>query len=314
MTAGGGEPPSAGGAPTCYRHAGRETYIRCQRCERPICPDCMRDAAVGFQCPECVSQGARETRQHQAAYGGSRSGDPRLTSIALIVVNVAVWLGVISTGGGNGWLTRLLALLPAGQCSTADHRGYYPSVDEALCSTQSGTSWVEGVASGGWWQVVTSGFTHVEPMHIGFNMLALWFLGPQLEGVVGRARFLAVYFGSLLTASAAVMLAEQPEGSTLGASGAVFRADGRAAGGGLQGACQRPAAAVVGRPELRHHLRGQWDLLAGPPRRIPRRPRDRGDRGVRAARAAYAPIQWGGVGTIVVLAVVAIVARALVLA
>ena len=39
--------------PTCYRHPERETYIRCQRCDRPICPDCMRDAAVGFHCPAC---------------------------------------------------------------------------------------------------------------------------------------------------------------------------------------------------------------------------------------------------------------------
>ena len=58
--------------PTCYRHADRETHIRCQRCERPICPDCMRQAAVGFQCPDCVKEGARTTRQARTAYGGRR--------------------------------------------------------------------------------------------------------------------------------------------------------------------------------------------------------------------------------------------------
>ena len=36
-------------------------------------------------------------------------------------------------------------------------------------------------------------FTHVELLHIGFNMLALWVLGPQLELVLGRLRFLALY-------------------------------------------------------------------------------------------------------------------------
>ncbi len=64
--------------PVCYRHPDKETWIRCQRCDRPICPDCMRDASVGFQCPDCVKEGARSTRQGKAAYGGKRvTGNPR---------------------------------------------------------------------------------------------------------------------------------------------------------------------------------------------------------------------------------------------
>ena len=65
-------------------------------------------------------------------------------------------------------------------------------------------------------------FTHVQPLHLGFNMLALYFLGPMLEGVLGRVRFLAVFFASGLTGSAAVMLLSASNGQTLGASGAIF--------------------------------------------------------------------------------------------
>jgi membrane associated rhomboid family serine protease len=81
---------------------------------------------------------------------------------------------------------------------------------------------VRGVDDGAWWQLVTSMFTHVEPLHLGFNMLALYFLGPVLENVLGRARFLALYLVSGLAGSAAVMLLSEPHGQTVGASGAIF--------------------------------------------------------------------------------------------
>ena len=45
---------------TCYRHSDRETLLRCGRCERPICPDCVRHGATGVRCEECVSLSPRE--------------------------------------------------------------------------------------------------------------------------------------------------------------------------------------------------------------------------------------------------------------
>lgn len=48
--------------PTCYRHPDRQTYVRCTRCNRFICPECMRDAAVGHQCVDCVGEGMRTVR------------------------------------------------------------------------------------------------------------------------------------------------------------------------------------------------------------------------------------------------------------
>ena len=192
--------------PVCYRHRDRESHIRCQRCERPICPDCMNPAAVGFQCPECVSEGARATRAGRTAYGGRRSADPTLTSKVLIALNAAVFLLVSATGGAGGaWLYRL-ALLPVSGTALVDGR----------------PERFTGVADGAVWQLLTSAFTHLDLWHIGFNMLALWILGPQLEAVLGRSRFLSVYLLSALAGSALVYWLSAPQTPTIGASGALF--------------------------------------------------------------------------------------------
>jgi len=209
-------------APECYRHPGRVTYINCQRCARPICPECMISASVGFQCPECVAEGTRATRQNQGPYGGERSRNPALTSIVLMVINASVWLLITLTGGGSSpWLYRL-GLLPDGICLLGDGRLMPNAGPEACAAFGSATVWVPGVADGAYWQLVTSAFTHVDVMHIGFNMLALWFLGPQLERVVGRSRFLALYLLSALAGSTAVLWLAPDYSLTFGASGAVF--------------------------------------------------------------------------------------------
>jgi hypothetical protein len=84
--------------PSCYRHPGRETYVRCTRCDRYICPDCMREAAVGHQCVECVREGARSIRQARTVFGGRVTTAPVLTYV-LIALNVLVYLGGVRAGG-----------------------------------------------------------------------------------------------------------------------------------------------------------------------------------------------------------------------
>jgi len=167
----------------------------------------MRPAAVGFQCPNCVREGARTTRSARTAYGGERSANPALTSQIIIAINVAVWLAILATGGNRSHLVDRLSLTPLGA---------------AFRFPDGTTRLVTGVADGAPWQLVTSMFTHVTITHIGFNMLALWVLGPQLEIAVGRIRFLAIYFLSGLAGSAAVVWFSPIHGSTLGASGAIF--------------------------------------------------------------------------------------------
>ena len=215
---------AATGVPTCYRHPDRETWIRCQRCDKPICPDCMRDAAVGFHCPDCVKAANKGSRQNKAMYGGERSTDPRLTSYVLIGLNALVWLAITATGGGSSRLASLFSLSPTGRCELTDGSGrYYPDVmSQATCSTLPITEWHAGVADGAWWQLVSSMFTHVDVWHIGLNMMALYILGPALERIMGRTRFLVVYLVGGLAGSVMVLWLSDPGGSTLGASGAIY--------------------------------------------------------------------------------------------
>lgn len=159
-----------------------------------------------------------QSRQNVLPYGGRRSADPRLTSIVLVTTNVLVWLSILVTGGHLSPWYPALALARRSLC---ERSGNYYSLDQATCAAEGGT-FLPGLDSGAWWQLVTNAFTHIDVVHIAFNMLALWFLGPMLERVLGRGRFLALYFGSALTASALVVVASEPYVLTFGASGAVF--------------------------------------------------------------------------------------------
>ncbi|NED08417.1 rhomboid family intramembrane serine protease [Streptomyces sp. SID6648] len=199
-TSGSGVP-----TPACYRHPDRETGISCTRCERPICPECMVSASVGFQCPDCVRKGSG-TGHHPAASrprtlaGGSVAADPRLVTKILLGINLAVFLLVTIRPA----LVNDLTLLGRAWDS----------------SPPPGS--VEGVAEGQWYRLVTSMFLHQEVVHIAFNMLGLWWLGGQLEAALGRSRYLALYLLSGLAGSALTYLLAAQNQPSLGASGAVY--------------------------------------------------------------------------------------------
>jgi membrane associated rhomboid family serine protease len=178
----------------------------------------MTAASVGFQCPECVREGQRTQRAARTTYGGLRASAPGFVSTVLIGMNAVVWLLVVLTGGGGSALFGLLTLHAEGLCDVGPG---FVGASSDVC-TANGLSWYAGVSDGAYWQLLTSAFTHVDVMHIGFNMLALWVLGPQLEHVFGRARFVALYLLSALAGSAFVYAATPPHVPTLGASGAIF--------------------------------------------------------------------------------------------
>ena len=182
----------------------------------------MLQAPVGFQCPDCVAEAQAQVRPAMArAQRASvlRSIKTAPATLTLIALNVAVWLGITLTGGDSSRLVDQLALHANATCGIGD--ATYIRVTAAACAASGGV-YFPGVSQGAWWQILTSAFTHISPMHIGFNMLALWFLGPQLERVLGLGRFVALYALSALAGSAAVYWLADPDSTTVGASGAVF--------------------------------------------------------------------------------------------
>lgn len=215
--------------PVCYRHPKRETYVRCTRCERPICPECMNEASVGHQCPECVAEGRRTQRQWKTAFGGSPSGARGRVTITLIAINVVVMIAAVASAGvgtslfGGRGFGGLLggftpvhmwgALIPAPTAFVEVLRG--GGVGQLVAVS-------DGVAHGEYYRMLTSMFLHYGLLHLLMNMWALWILGRALEGMLGPVRFLALYLVSGLGGSVAVFLFSDPHSASAGASGAIF--------------------------------------------------------------------------------------------
>lgn len=175
---------------TCYRHADRTAAVACQRCERPICTDCMHPASVGFHCPECTKTGAQQVVRARDI----RSGNQTPITVGLIILNVGVFL---LQGSG----------LAIG--------------DPAQTVTGLGELGGREVADGEWWRIITSAFLHRSLLHLGFNMFFLWSIGQLLERSLGTARYLLTYAAGLLGGSVAVLLFSF-DSLVAGASGAVL--------------------------------------------------------------------------------------------
>ena len=174
----------------CYRHPGRETGVSCSNCGNPICPDCMTATPVGMRCPDCSRQ-KTQVRTMRNVYA-----QPTVTYI-LIAACVLLFVGNFGSG-----------------ISQVD-------IDLGLIGNATFEGQPIGVADGEYWRLVTGAFLHDGIIHILFNMYILYWLGTMLEPVLGHLRFAALYFASLLAGSFGA-LAANPNGLTVGASGAVF--------------------------------------------------------------------------------------------
>jgi len=77
-----------------------------------------------------------------------------------------------------------------------------------------------------WYRLITVALIHDNsstiPIHLAFNMLALHSLGAPIEAFLGRAKFLLIFFVSLIGASLTSAMFLGYNGYSIGASGAVF--------------------------------------------------------------------------------------------
>jgi membrane associated rhomboid family serine protease len=186
----------AAAPPRCYRHPDRETYLACVRCDRPICPDCMVQASVGFQCRDCVRSSNQGQRAVRTAFGGRLRPNQSVVTYTLIGINVIMFL-VEQSSARFQLKYSLLGATPL------------PSP-------------YAGIAHGEYYRLVTSMFLHNGITHILFNMWALFVVGPPLEAMLGRVRFAVLYFLCGLTGSTLAYALSSPVAQTVGASGAIF--------------------------------------------------------------------------------------------
>ena len=186
-------------APTievCYRHPTVQTRVHCTRCGRPICPDCMIQAPVGFQCPECVDEARREFRR-----GPGRALRGGLSATKVILVAIAAVFVVEVVVGGPGSLMQ-----------GPDGRTLF----------DLGAMQPLAIADGQYWRLFSAMFLHAGLLHIGFNAYALWLFGRGVEDSLGRTWFLVVYFVSGFLASVASYAFGPISALAVGASGAIF--------------------------------------------------------------------------------------------
>jgi membrane associated rhomboid family serine protease len=185
--------------PRCYRHPMRETGVRCVRCNRPICPECMRPASVGFQCPDDVKLGQAGQRTPRTVVGASLRPQHPYVTTALVVLNVIVYLAT-AVGSVRGWNQNHTSHLFQSWVLVPYKVGHFHQFG----------------------RLITAAFLHYGLLHITMNMLALILIGPALERLLGMWRFASVYLLAALGSSVTVYAFDSRYVAVAGASGAIY--------------------------------------------------------------------------------------------
>ena len=153
-------------------------------------------APVGIRCPDHAGLPQGKKRVTSGVRRVAYEGGGALVTKALIAVNVFVFLVNLAQGSSinqvaGSWFIKGALYIPG------------------------------GLDQGEWYRLITSAFLHGSLVHLGLNMVVLWFVGAPVETAIGRGRFLALYLVSGIAGSAGALLLD-PNAITVGASGAIF--------------------------------------------------------------------------------------------
>jgi membrane associated rhomboid family serine protease len=184
--------------PPCFRHPEKAASVLCAHCDRPICTDCMIQAQVGWQCPECTSEGAKRSRHVPAFTHTSRGrsgvvGSTNPTPVVLVIIAINVVVFFLEDFGNNNSVIDRFALWPDG---VHFYHQYY--------------------------RAFTAMWLHASFEHIFFNMITLLIVGPALEVLLGKVRFIALYLLAGLGGSVGSYILGPHAVPGIGASGAIM--------------------------------------------------------------------------------------------
>lgn len=148
----------------CYIHPGRETGLRCTSCDRPICADCVRPAAVGQLCPECAK--ARRPVNYQVSWFNLA-----VSGVISVVYGVVVSFLALQILGLAGFFSLIISFMLgplAGNLLvrlldrvTHNKRGRVLQVTVGVCYSFGALPWmaVYLLFGGGWTALLLGVFT-----------------------------------------------------------------------------------------------------------------------------------------------------------
>jgi membrane associated rhomboid family serine protease len=170
--------------------AERKKLVMCQAC-RALVP------ASEKTCPMCGRESVPARAWLHASTGG------HFISVVILTINILLFVVMAMLEMRNG----------------AGAEAFMQSASSSVLAGV-GALYPGALANGEWWRLVTWNFLHIGLIHLLFNSIALYQIGPQVEEVFGPAKFIFIYLATGIAAGIASLVIHPS--FTAGASGALF--------------------------------------------------------------------------------------------